>query len=362
MTKLRTLEYVGLIDKLLPSRRAAAYVMAATPLSSPWSTTSLTRVALADMLGVRTGAVTRADAMKIPAVVRGRGLICGTLSRYPLTLWRPNPADPTGDSDEQLATPAWLASTKTGMSPLTRMLWTLDDLIFSGMSLWALARDENGQITDALRVEPGEWHVDPDTRGVIVRGTPVTDPRSVCLIEGPQEGLVDLADDAVRGSRALSAAWQQRVESPVPLIMLEQTDENDELDDDEIDELITDWEDARKLGGTAFTPHGIKASVMGDVKTDLYVEGRNADRLDWGNYLQLPAAMLDGSMATATLTYSTSEGKRSEFVDYSLSYWASAVEARLSLDDMTGPGTYVRFDIRWLTNPTQPGRNPGSED
>ena len=75
-----------------------------------------------------------------------------------------------------------------------------------------------------------------------------------------------------------------------------------------------------------------------------------------------PAAMLDGSMSTATLTYSTQEGKRSEFVDYSLNYWASAVEARLSQDDVTPEGTFVRFDISWLTSPNQPGQNPSQED
>lgn len=352
---------MGLFEKLLPSRQVAAFVMGNAPLASPWSSTQLTRVALADMLGVESGIVTRSDAMKIAPVARGRGLICGTLSRYPLTLWK-DAGTGNPDDDVQLPSPAWMTSTNTPVSTISRMLWTLDDLLFSGLSLWAVERDASGAITDAIRVDRANWSVDPDSLGVIVNGSPVSDPRSVILFEGPQEGLLTIANDAVKASRNLAKAWQRRVESPIPVMSLRQTDQNAGLVPEEVDEALLDLELARVNGSSVFVPFGYEVGVHGDVKTDLFVEGRNAERLDWGNYIGLPAAMLDGSMSTATLTYSTSEGKRSEFVDYSLSYWASAPEARLSLDDVTEPGTYVRFDLKWLTNAIQQTRNTGVED
>lgn len=341
----------------------AGYILAdaRTPVRSPWSSTSLTRIALADLAGVLPGEVTRAKAMLVPAVVRARGLICGTLSRYPLTLWQPNPDDPTGDSDVRLPTPAWMTSTKTLQSPRLRMLWTLDDLLFSGLSLWAVERAGDGAITDSLRVPPPEWAVDPDSLGVKVRGTTAS-AEEVILFEGPQEGLITIAADAVQASLDMSRAWRARVKSPVPLVELHNTDPNDDLTDDEIRDLVDSWETARSEGGTAYTPATIQTNVHGAVVADLYVEGRNAERLDWGNYTNLPASLLDGSMSTATLTYSTSEGKRAEFVDYSLSYWASPVEARLSQDDVTPEGTYSRYDLSWLTNPKQSGLLPGQED
>lgn len=39
-----------------------------------------------------------------------------------------------------------------------------------------------------------------------------------------------------------------------------------------------------------------------------------------------------------------------------------AVEARLSQDDLTPAGTYVRFDLADTLDPDQPPTNPGSED
>lgn len=333
-----------------------------TALSSPWITGALSRVALADAAGVRLEGVDRAQAMKVPAVARGRGLIVGHLARLPLALWQTDPADPSGASDVQLPTPAWLTSTKTLQSPRMRLAWTLDDLIFTGLSLWAVERDTDGEIVDALRVPRSEWDVDPDSLGVLVRGEPVTDPASVILFEGIQEGLCTIAADEVQGALDMSRAWRQRVESPVPNIVLKQVDANAQLEDEEVDELVLDWEAARKAGGTAFLPYGYDAEAMGSVTADLYVEGRNAGRLDLGNYLQVPANLLEGSQATASLTYTTQEGRRSDFIDSCLTYWAQPIEARLSLDDVTPDGTAVRVDFSSLTATVQPTTYPSTED
>ena len=341
---------MGLFQQL---KGQVAIATAGLPMRSPWSTAKLTRVVLADLAGVQDPNLSRADAMRIPGVARGRGLICGHLSRLPLTLW-------TADGSQQ-PMPAWLTSTKTSQSPRTRLLWTVDDLIFGGLSLWAVERDHAGQITDAVRVEPNVWSVDPDSRGVLVNGSPVPDDQ-VLLIEGPQEGLCEMAAAELRGMADMSAAWRQRVSSPVPLVEIKQTDQNAQLETDEVDELILDWEAARAAGGTAFVPPGFDVIAHGDIKTDLFVEGRNMARLDVANYLQVPASLLEGSLSTASLTYSTRDGERSDFIDTCLTYWGGAIEARLSLDDATPDGTAVRFDFTSLQTLPAPATTAITED
>lgn len=329
-------------------------------MRSPWSTAALTRIALAELTGVVPAEVSRSDAMKIPPVVRGRGLICGTLSRYPLTLWQDAG---TGNPDDDVRLPPlpWMNSTTTKVSPITRMLWTIDDIIFGGIAVWATNRDENNAITDAIRVDPAYWLPDPDSTGVLINGVLAKDDE-VIIFEGPQEGLLVLADDAVTRSRGMAAALLKRAKSPIPLVAFKQTEDNLQYTPDEVDDFVLAADDARELSSTAFVPYGFDLQALGTAEADFFTEARNSERLDWGNFLNLPAAMLDGSMTTATLTYSTAEGKRSEFVDFSLAYWASQIESRLSQDDVCPPGTYCRFDLQWLTNPTQPGNNPGMED
>lgn len=331
-------------------------------MGSPWATHPLTKVVIDDLLGIDHTEIGRGDLMQIPPFVRGRGLIVGTLGKHPLTLWQPNPDDPSGDSDTQLPTPAWMTSTSIGQSPRMRMIGTLDDLICYGLSVWAVQRDAEGAVTDAARVQPENWSIDPDTLGILVNGVPA-DPNEYIVIEGAQEGAVTLAQPLAVASQNLDAAWQQRTKTSAPLLKVSQTDANAQLTDDEVDDLVLDVETARRAQGTIPVPFGFDISELGgNAPTELFVQGDNKNRLSWANVLQIPAALLEGSTSTASLTYSTQEGKRSEFVDYSLSFWTTPIEARLSQDDMTPPGTYCRFDIRWLTNPTQLGLSPAQED
>ncbi|WP_448072337.1 phage portal protein [Georgenia yuyongxinii] len=323
-----------------------------TAIRSPWSAGSLSKVAYSDIFGGDFKAVTRAEAMKVPAIVKGRALITGTLSRQPLAKFR---------HDTKITADPWMYRTNSQVSPQQRMLWTLDDLIFYGAALWAVQRGAGGRILDAVRVPKEWWSVDPDSLGILVNAQPV-DADEVIYFEGPQDGLLDIASDDIRAARAMSKAWANRVDSPVPLIELHSTDTNSGLEDDEVDELIETWETSRRRGGTAYTPAEIETKVHGQTPTDLFVEGRNASRIDFANYLNLPGELLDGSTATASLTYSTQEGSRNELVDYSLSFWATPVAARLSMDDVTPAGTRLDFDLEYLSTPTQPAQGPARED
>lgn len=337
----------------------ASSVAAATPSSgrgsirSPWTTGSLSSWALADIISDSDLlSVSRADAMRVPAIAKGRALIAGTLSRMPMAAMR---------GGERLEAPAWLYRTGTRVAPSQRMLWTVDDLIFSGVSLWAVERGTRGQVVDATRVPPEWWQITQDLE-ILVHGSPVP-ADSVILFEGPQDGLLDIAARDIRAALAMSRAWSARVTSPVPLVELHNTDQTMELTDKEIDELIDSWESARQSGGaTGYTPATIEARIHGQVSPDLFVEGRNASRLDFANYLNVPAALLEGSMATASLTYSTAEGKRNELADYSIAYWGTPIESRLSMDDVSPRGTRIAFDMSdWLTSVASP-TGPSRED
>lgn len=342
MGLLDLFEFASRVGTLAPSPRIA----------SPWSTTELTKVAWSDIFGEDYVPVSRAEAMKVPAIVKGRALIVGTLSRQPLAKFR---------GAEMVAPEPWMYRSSHGISPQMRTLWTLDDLIFYGSSLWAVERGTRGQIIDAMRVPFEYWSVDPDSMGIVLNGRQAT-ADEVIYFEGPQDGLLSIASDDIKAARSMARAWASRVDSPVPLIELHITDPLVQLTSDEEDALIATWETSRRRGGTSLTPAEIETKVHGSTPTDLFVEGRNASRLDFANYLCLPGALLDGSTATASLTYSTKETSRNELVDLSLAYWATPFETRLSQDDATPSGSRVAFDLEYLSAPNQPAQGPASLD
>ena len=346
---------MGLLDGLRFARQVGGR-STQVGVASPWSSGELTRWAVADILGEETLAllpVTRAEAMRVPAVVKARSLICGTLSAQPLAAFR---------GEERVAPgPLWMTRTDAGAeAPSERMLWTLDDLLFHGVSLWGVDRNSRDEIVRAWRTPLDDWEIDEDRR-ILVNGAPAA-AKDVLLFQGPQEGLLTIAADAVRAELAMARAWRQRVTAPVPLVELHGTDPTDALTSSEAQELVNNWEAQRRKGGTAYTPPQLELRVHGEKNTQLFVEGRNASRLDWANYTALPAALLEGSQASATLTYVTTEGKRSEFVDYSLRFWALAIEARLSMDDVVPRGQRVAFDLAWLSTPAAPAQAPVTED
>lgn len=346
---------MGWISDLRRLAELSVVDSARTPIRSPWSGSTLTRIVLSDVAGVTTRNPGRAEAMRVPAIVRGRALIAGLLARHPLIA-----QDAAGV--ELAQQPAWLTTTATAQSPRLRALWTFDDLIFGGLSLWAVDRDDTGSILDAVRVPAGLWTIDP-AAAVQVDGKHVS-AEQVILFEGPQEGLVTIGAGTIQAALDMEAAWAKRVRQPVPMLELHSTDSTEDLDDDEADELVDTWEKARRDGGgTAYTPSSIETKVHGVTAADLFVSGRNALRLDLANLMALPAALLEGSMSTASLTYSTTEGSRSDLVDLSLGYWAMPYEARLSQDDVTPAGTNIAINLAHLNTPTQPATaSPAQED
>jgi phage portal protein BeeE len=66
---------------------------------------------------------------------------------------------------------------------------------------------------------------------------------------------------------------------------------------------------------------------------------------------------MDASLSTASLTYSTQEGQRNEFADFTLPYWLEPIQQRLSLDDVVPSGQRVRFDLTdlYTTTPSPTG-------
>lgn len=346
------------VDLVRSAQTFSTRYAAGVGISTPFSESTLQRVIVSDLAGLsQPPTLTRAQAMTVPAVAKARSLILGSLGRQPLALYR----------DADVLDPApWMYRSDTVQSPITRMCGTLDDLLFYGTSLWAVERDDNAMIVDAIRLPYEYWDVTRDgqieaTLDPTIAKTIVT-PESVILFEGLQEGLLTIGARTLSAAIDLETAWARRVDTPIPMLELHETERDSKLTDEDAQDYVEKWNQARRGSATGFTPYGLEARVHGNQSTDLFIEGRNALRLDVALFTSIPSSLLEGSQASASLTYSTQEGRRNELIDYSLSFWAAAIEARLSMDDVTPPGTRIGFDVSYYTSPTQPQQYPATKD
>lgn len=338
--------------------------VARLPFVSPFSPESdLNRLVWQDVFGDTPGAVvnSRASAMRIPAVARGRNLICSSLARSPFALFK---------DETRLAPAPWMTRCNDGSSWQLRNAWTVDDLMFYGWSLWRWTRGADSDGAWPLaggRVPMGEWRVTDDSR-LEVNGdiVPTGQERNYCLIPGLHEGLLSFGVDVLSDAKALYAVVRDRIENPIPGIDLHQTG-GDKLEPDEIAELVNDWVSSRqaasKRRGVGYTNEFIEAKVLGGtIDGQLLIEARNAAALDLARAIGIHGGMIDATTPKASLNYETTDGRNGEFADFDLALYSTPLGARLSLDDVCPSRQRAVLDLSDLTTIPRSPTGPAAED
>lgn len=316
---------------------------------NPYASTSFDGHLLWTDLFGETKSITREQALTIPGVTRGRGILLSLIADAPLlSMSRVGKTASVAPDEDQ---PRWLHTSPGWAGPYQRMARSLDDHIFYGHTLWGCVRGtvERGiaPVLRAWHIPIDDWELDPAGRICVLDedGNMIpADESEVIYIPASHDGLLATASRTMRGAVELETSWISKATNPIPALDLHETEETN-LEHDERQEIVDDWAAARRdpNGAIASTPYNIEARVLGTVDPQLFIEGRNAVRLDIANFFQLPAAVLDATTATASLTYTTQDSAESSIGAMSIPYWARPFEDRLGQDDIVPIGRSVRF-------------------
>lgn len=322
-----------------------------TGVSSPFTDqTALESIVWADLTGQAARPLSRADVMAIPAHARQRHLLCGTVARCPLVQM-----EGATRTEDQLQ-PRWMTRTDGTVSPYHRMLWTTDDLIHHGWSLWFAVRGfssdpdtQRGQLLEAPRLDWDRWRFESTTGRILVDDLPV-DSDQVILIPGPHEGVLNFGGPALRRTIDNLEAAANAARNPSAYLELHYTGD-EPMTDEKIRAARAQWASARRgeFGGVAFTGKYLEVKEHGTHEGALLIDGRNADAVDVSRLVSSPAAMADATSAGASLTYETTDGRNGQFVDYGVGLYMDAIAARLSMDDVVARGKRTAFDVTQLT-------------
>jgi hypothetical protein len=244
-------------------------------LVSPWANDeTLSTIVWADLLDTDLLPITRAEAMAVPAMARARHLLTGAVAACPLYAYRG--ATQLPDAEQ----PAWMYRTDGPVSPFHRMLWTVDDLLFHGWSLWAVDRGTDGTLLAADRVPMELWQFDTDGQ-VLVQDQPVQ-ASQVLLIPGPHEGVLAFAARTLRAATRMERSAARHAANPVPSMELRQVVDI-QLTQKEIDDTVAAWVAARSgdTGAVAFTPYGLEAHALGQVRSSCWWTGVTLPAWTW---------------------------------------------------------------------------------
>lgn len=329
------------------------------PQVEAWTDRSvLDPVLLADLgIDVDTLPLTRAGAMRVPAMARARNLTCGTIAALPLEALRAAVTAPDQPywcygTDGQLGTLTieqrrkWAALPQ---APLHRMLWTIDDLLFYGESLWLVTdRLASGYPSRMVRIPFDQWDL---ADGMLCDTDADPFPlEDLVWIPGPNEGVLGYGAGTLRAAYDLERNARDVAMRPLRL-EAHQTSAA-ELTPDERRAVVSELRKAMSDNdGILFTNNAVELIEHRMDSDALQLGARNASAVDVARLANMPAMMLDATSAGASLEYQTMAGRNQQWLDYGLSLFTDAVEARLSMDDVVPAGQRVAFDTSDWTGP-----------
>ena len=295
--------------------------------------------------GVTSTFVTRREALSVPACARGRNIIVGTAASLELHVKR------KFDDTRVEPTPTIISQPDKNMPTAVVYGMTAENLLFHGVAYWqikeidpATGRPSQIRWIDAPRVSQVL-----DSTGEIVIGYQLEAQRlpdngigSLIQFTGiDPDGVLNRGGRTLRTAAALERAVFNYAETPTPSVVLKA---NVPMDSNKATAILNAWKQARQTKGTAFLSDNVDMQSVGFNAADLQLtEAREYLAKEIARLMNIPAYYLDAS--TNTMTYSNVTAERRALLDFSLRPLLTAIEQRLSMDDITVSTQYVEYDL-----------------
>ena len=295
--------------------------------------------------GVTSTFVTRREALSVPACARAKNIIVGTAAALELHVKRKL------DQSRVEPTPTIISQPDKNMPTAVVYGMTAENLLFHGVAYWqikeidpATGRPSQIRWIDAPRVSQVL-----DSTGEIVIGYQLEAQRlpdngigSLIQFTGiDPDGVLNRGGRTLRTAAALERAVFNYAETPTPSVVLKA---NVPMDSNKATAILNAWKQARQTKGTAFLSDNVDMQSVGFNAADLQLtEAREYLAKEIARLMNIPAYYLDAS--TNTMTYSNVTAERRALLDFSLRPLLTAIEQRLSMDDITVSTQYVEYDL-----------------
>jgi len=296
--------------------------------------------------------ISRETALQVTAVLRGRNLIC-SISTLPLTQYAPDGRKTRSPLFEQL---------DSQVPNVVTMAQTVEDLLFDGLSWWKVTgRDwENKFPTKIQHVDVNRVHMSPppgaqalnmlpsgaDPSAAVWIDTEVVPGSDMIRFDSPNPPLLKAARRAIRRAVLLERAAERYAESPRALGYFTPTEGADPADDEEIAEILADWNDARNSNSEGYVSAALQYNVLQNPSpADLQlVQISTKASLDIANAIGLDPE--DLGISTTSRTYQNATDRRQDRINDVLAPYMRAVTDRLSMTDVTRRGYRVGLDLQ----------------
>ncbi len=294
----------------------------------------------------------RQDAMTVPAIKRCRDLIAGTIATIPLEYYKKS----TG---EHIAAPRWVEQPSLNQPRFVTILWTVDSLLMYGTAFWQIKEtyQEDGRMARAEWIANTRVTFDTDFPSTIVTqyyvdGVPVPMSGIGSLITFQKdEGILNTSARTIQSAIDIHRAAAIAAQTPMPSGYIRNN--GADLDPKEVQGLLAAWKNARLNRATAYLTSTLEYNATSFSPKDMmYNEAIQNSATEIARACGVPPYYLSADQNT-TMTYANVQDERRQFI-WMIQPYISAIEARLSMDDISTAGHYVKFavdDTFLRTNP-----------
>lgn len=289
--------------------------------------------------------IDRNFALQVASVARCRNLIAGVISSIDLGLYKKS----TG---EKLGSPVWLEQPDQRQPRSVTIAATVDSLMFYSCAYWrvtSLYADDgrpsgfewvaNNRVTyttNQFGTEVKDYFVD----GQLV---PMGGIGSLVTFQSLLPGVLQTASTTIKAAYDIQKAAAVSAATPMATTILKNN--GADLPETQIQGILAGWNSARRNRSTAYLTSTLTAENIGFSPRDMmYNEASQYLATEIARAMNVPAYYISADMNNS-MTYQNILDGRKEFVAYSLQPYISAIEDRLSMNDITNSSNQVRFAV-----------------
>lgn len=306
--------------------------------------------------------ITREQALAVPAVLKGRNLIAGTLSTLPIC---------TVDSALNRVRVPLFEQIDPDVPNGVTMAQTVEDLLFEAIAWWqVLARGYDGFPVSARHIDPRNVTFQmpstfpinrlpsgyyPGSHVFILSTLEAVPARDIIRFDSPNPPLLVAAARAIRRALKHELAADNYADNPQAREYFTPAEDADPADEEpsedatdkrsKVTKILDAWAASRRIRTTGYVPASLKLNQVEQLSpVDLQMSQLiDKDVRDIANAMGLDPE--DLGVSTTSRTYQNAVDRRIDKVNECFAPYITAIEGRLSMGDVTRRGQRVWLDL-----------------
>jgi HK97 family phage portal protein len=289
--------------------------------------------------------IDRQNAMSVPAIARCRNLIAGTIASIPLETYS------TKDGKE-LPNLVWIDQPDKRQPRSVTIAWTVDSLLHYGVSYWRVEeiyQDDNRPAryqwiqNDRISVKLNKTSSEVEYYMIDGTRAPMDGVGSLITFQALDQGILIRGQRTIQSAIDIEKAINIASQTPQPSGFIKNS--GADLPDAQVQGLLATWKAARQNRATAYLTSTLDYVPTSFSPKDMtYNDSAQFLCTQLARICNVPAYMISADMNNS-MTYQNILDARKEFLAYSLQPFITAIEDRLSMDDLTPRGQVVRFSV-----------------